>query len=124
AKNNLRDAFALTSVLISDVSVVFQSADDSNGYISDVVYTAFEILEELAASKSAIEFKEQLAVFSKEELQKKYYFDFDFGYNLTKIYAKLCITIYKPNDFIAFIDDKLKNTLVSKYQRRFFIEQK
>lgn len=125
AKKNLRDAFFLTKVLIREITPVFEYCDDSNGYVSECVFDALEILHQLSLSTTSIDFKEQIANFIHEELKNNIYFSHgDFGYIMTRLYGELSIKTYKTDHFIKFIDLQLNLTKKHDYERKFFIEQK
>lgn len=124
-KKNYRDAFVLSKVIIKEVSPVFEYCDDSNGYVADCIHQALDVLSELIKASVSIEFKEQIALFLKEELQSSIYFrNGDFGYNLTNLYAKTSIAIHKTSEFIEFIDDKIEKCKNYDYNRKLFIQQK
>ncbi|MFE3868384.1 SWIM zinc finger domain-containing protein [Flavobacterium sp. LS2P90] len=122
---NYRDAFVLCKVLVREVCPVFEYCDDSNGYVAGCAEETFTLLSQLIEATVSLEFKEQIAHFVKEELQNPIYFDYgDFGYTLIDMYADLSINIYKPNDFIEFIDAKIHKAKSYDYDRNFFIKQK
>lgn len=124
-KKNYRDAFVLSKIIIKEVSPVFEYCDDSNGFVADCVDQSLDILSELIIASVSIEFKEQIALFLKEELQSSIYFrSGDFGYNLTNLYAKISIVIHKTSEFIEFVDNKIERSKNFDYDRKFFIQQK
>ncbi|HEX8577576.1 MAG TPA: SWIM zinc finger family protein [Flavobacterium sp.] len=123
--HNYRDAFVLSKVLIGTVCPVFEYCDDSNGYVAACAEEALQLLSQLIKAPVSLEFKETIAGFFKEELQKPIYFNYgDFGYDMTAMYAQLSINIHKPNDFIQFIDAKIQQAKSYDYDRNFFISQK
>lgn len=125
ASKNYRDAFVLSKVMIREVSSVFEYCDDSNGYVAGCVEDALNLLSQLIEASVSVEFKETIAVFMKEELQKPVYFNYgDFGYTLIDLFADLSINIHKPNDFLAFIDIKIQKAKNDDYDRKIFIRKK
>lgn len=125
AKNNLRDAFSLTKVLIREVAPIFEYCDDSNGYVADCVFAAMDILTELSNTSTSIEFKEKIVDFLAEQLNNEVYFMYgDFGYTMTILYSDLSIKTYKTNAFIQFLDTKLDANKKDDYEKMFFIKVK
>lgn len=125
AKNNFRDATTIIKIIIKEVSEVLEYCDDSNGYVSDCVDSAIEQLYQISKVPVSIDFKEQIAVFLKTELQKKIYFDYgNIGYDLTHLFGEVCTAIYKTDDFIQFLDYKIESSKNYDYDRKFFIETK
>ena len=125
AKNNFIDAVTIIKIIIKEVSAVFEYCDDSNGYVSDCVDGAIEQLYQISKIHVSIDFKEQIAVFLKAELQKKIYFDYgNIGYDLTNLFGEICIAIYKTDDFIQFLDYKIESSKNNDYDHKFFIENK
>ncbi|MCV9929695.1 SWIM zinc finger family protein [Flavobacterium sp. LS1R49] len=125
SKNNFRDASTIIKIIIKEVSAVFEYCDDSNGYISDSLNSAIEQLYQISKAPASIEFKNQIAVFLKMELQKKIYFNYgDTGCDLTNLFGELCITISKTDDFIQFLDAKIESSKKDDYNQKFFIETK
>lgn len=125
AKNNFRDALSLTKVLIREVVPIFDYCDDSNGSISDCVFNALDIMEQLSNAATSIEFKEKIIAFIAEELKNEVYFIYgDFGYTMTVLYGDLSIKTYKTNDFLQFIDTQLTLRKRYDYEKKFFIKHK
>lgn len=125
AKNNFRDATLIYKILIKEVSAVFEYCDDSNGYVADCVEVAIDELNAMIKAPVSFSFKETVADFLKEELQKKIYFDYgDFGYNLIQIYASFCVNMNKTEDFMEFIDAKILSAKNYDYDRIFFVQTK
>ncbi len=124
-KKNYRDTFVLSKVIVKEVCPVFEYCDDSNGYVAECVEQSLVTLSELIKASVSIEFKEQIALFLKEELQNPVYFrNGDFGYNLINLYAETSITIHNTSEFIKFIDDKIEKCKNYDYNKKFFIQQK
>lgn len=125
SSHNYRDAFILSKVMISNICPVFEYCDDSNGYVRGGVEEVLQLMSQLIETPVSLEFKETIASFIREELQKPIYFNYgDFGYTMTNMYAQLTKNIHKPNDFIQFIDAKIQQAKSYDYDRNFFVSQK
>ena len=125
AKKNFKDAATIIKIIIKEVSAVLEYCDDSDGYVSDFLDSTIDQLDQISKAPVSIDFKEQIAVFLKTELQKKIYFNYgNIGYDLTNLFGEVCTAIYKTDDFIQFLDYKIESSKNYDYDRKFFIETK
>ena len=128
SKNNYVDAFIVAKVVLKLTMEAITHADDSAGNIGSIIAGAVEIISTIAvAEKAAIEFKEEVYAFLRNELQDRTYFDYgDFGCDLFGILSELAVKLGKPNDFISFTDQltALSTGQYDDYRREFFQKQK
>ncbi|MEC4077516.1 SWIM zinc finger family protein [Myroides odoratimimus] len=121
AERNYRDACSIIQVFIEEAIDVITFSDDSNGYFSDLIFKAIEILDSIIEADITIEFKESLISFFEEELAKEVYFDYgDFGYELLGSFELLCLKIFKEEFYLTFLDKKIKESNSEEYRIRHF----
>ncbi|QHT70786.1 hypothetical protein GXP67_31130 [Rhodocytophaga rosea] len=109
SKNNFKDAFTVSRVVLKAMMEAITQSDDSAGNLGGTIFSAVELMGSVAeAEKAAIELKEQMFDFLKEELNNKIYFDYgDFGYQMLDIFQSLAIGLNKSNKFLQFIDAQI-----------------
>jgi hypothetical protein len=126
--NSFRDAFLLTKVVLTEMMAIIPNCDDSSGSIGGTFDETIGLLEAVSdADQAAIDLKQQIFDFLKNELVKTDYFSYgNFGYDLFSVFHNLALKLRRTKDFIEFIDNRCKN-LTGKYddyQREFFLKEK
>ncbi|WP_312352201.1 SWIM zinc finger family protein [Sphingobacterium siyangense] len=126
SKNNILNGSLLCMAYIQEVMPVITYADDSNGSIGDAIDSGISLLTDIAV-QSPVDLKEKIAVYLNKELQQDLYFDYgDFGYDMTDLYAQLCLDLSKIDDFLHFADVAIHKARLDRYDYRssFFIQIK
>lgn len=118
AQNNYRDASSIIQAFIIETIHIIECADDSNGYVGDMISSAIEVLDAIIEGNTAIELKEALIPFFEKELAKEIYFDYgDFGYELLDSFELLCLKIFKEDYFLTYLEHKIKRLSSDSYKR-------
>lgn len=114
--NNVKDAFLLVKAILYPLTETIEYSDDSNGSIGSSIENAIELLDKIVEKPNiAFDMKEQVFNFTRNELNKKIYFDYgDFGDGLLSVFKKLAIHLNKSNVFIEYIDQEVAK-LIGKY---------
>lgn len=109
AKNNFKDAFALTKAVLNPMMEAITEGDDSSGSMGDSIENTIELLEMIAgADAAAIDIKDQLFSFLQKELNNKIYFEYgDFGYNMFAVLQSLAVQLNKSETFVGYIDEQI-----------------
>ncbi len=126
SKKNLLDASTFCMVYIEEVMPVITYADDSNGSLGDAINSGIVLLTDIAV-QAPLTLKEKIGDYLSKELQKDLYYDYgNFGYDMTDLYAQLCLDLGKIDDFIRFADLAIEKSRHDRYDYRssFFIELK
>lgn len=126
SKKNLLDASTLSMVYIKEAVSLITYADDSNGYLGDAIDSGISLLTDVAV-QAPLTLKEKIAGYLNKELQNELYFDYgNFGYDMTDLYAQLCLDLGNIDDFIHFADLAIEKSRHDRYDYRssFFIELK
>ena len=102
AKQNFKDAFSLTKVLLEKQFEIIGECDDSSSALGDSIYETIEILEKIMESDSvAFALKQQIFNYLESRLGNSIYFDYgDFGSDLFSLFYDFAIktkTTKKPN---------------------------
>jgi hypothetical protein len=128
ADNNFRDAFLLSKAVLTELITIYSDCDDSNSDIDGTISETIELLDNLSSSdRAAMDLKQQLFDFLKNELSQKIYFDYgNFGYDLFGIFYQLALQFRHTEDFVDFIDNKCKKLTseYGNYQKEFFLKEK
>lgn len=116
----------LCMIYIQEVMPVITYADDSNGYLGDAIDSGISLLADIAV-QSPVDLKQKIATYLNKELQQDLYFDYgNFGYDMTDLYAQLCLDLSKIDDFLYFVDAAIHKARLDRYDYRssFFIQIK
>lgn len=128
SKNNFRDAFTIGRVILKAMMETITQSDDSAGNIGSTISSTVELLQTIAdAKEAAIELKEQLFLFLKDELGNKLYFDYgDYGYELLEVFKEMAIQLNKADEFLNFTDARILKLTgpYDNYQKDYFRKQK
>ena len=126
--NNFSDAFLLAKAVLTEVMPIYPNCDDSGGYMGGTLEEAVELFESLSdADQAAMNLKQKVFDFLKNELAHKDYFDYgDFGYNLFSVFHNLALQLRQIKEFVDFIDNRCKNLTgkYDNYKREFFLKAK
>lgn len=126
SKKNLMDASTLSMVYIKEVMPTITYADDSNGSLGGAIDSGITLLSDIAVQAPTV-LKEKIATYLNKELQQDLYFDYgNFGYDMTDLYAQLCLDVGKIDDFLHFADLAINKARLDRYDYRssFFTELK
>lgn len=127
-KGNYRDAFSLTQSLLHSLIQTITHSDDSAGNIGDAIFSTIQLVENIAhAGNAALELKEEMFLFLKNELQHSIYFDYgDYGYLLFEVFKELAILLSKGDEFLAFVDKQIEVSTgeYEEYRREYFQKSK
>ena len=128
AGNNFRDAFLLGKAVLTEMISIYPNCDDSNGDVGGTFSETIELFEAISSSdQAAIDLKQQVFDFLKNELNNRAYFAYgDFGYDLFRVFHDLALQLRQTKDFVEFIDNRCKN-LTGKYddyQKEFLLKEK
>ncbi|WP_157698586.1 SWIM zinc finger domain-containing protein [Sphingobacterium sp. G1-14] len=116
----------LCMIYIQEVMPVITYADDSNGYLGDAIDSGISLLTDIAV-QSPVDLKQKIATYLNKVLQQDLYFDYgNFGYDMTDLYAQLCLDLSKIDDFMNFADAAIYKARLDHYDYRssFFIQIK
>ncbi|PWK73780.1 putative Zn finger protein [Mucilaginibacter oryzae] len=126
-KNKLNDAFAMTSILLTEVADMFAYIDDSSGAVSERISDLIELIHEIADNDNLpVGTKMQLFDFLKKELQNDIYFDLDCGYDLFELFENLASELNSEDVLLHFVDAKIAASVddIYEYRRRRYVHIK
>lgn len=105
SQKNYRDALTIGWIVCQETMSLIQNCDDSAGRISDVMYSAIELLNSIAkANMVSPKLLEQLFDTLEKALPEKQWFDYgDFGYDLLDVAEHAALRI-QPDRYIKLLD--------------------
>ena len=126
--NNFRDAFLLSKAVLTEMIGVLSECDDSSGNLSGTISEAIELFNEIVSSDlAAMDLKQQLFDFLKNELKNKVYFGYgNFGYELFGVFYDIAVLLRQTKDFVEFIDNKCAKLTgeYDDYEKEFLLKKK
>lgn len=126
SKKNFLYGGLLCMTYIQEVMPTITYADDSNGYLGDAIDSGISLLTDIAI-QSPVDLKEKITTYLNKELQQDIYFDYgNFGYDMTDLYAQLCLDLSRIEDFLNFADAAIHKARLDRYDYRssFFVKSK
>lgn len=107
AQKNLKESLAICQALVEMLSDFLYDIDDSEGYLGEVVESAFHTLHKLALQAPPL-LKDQLFDYCLDEYPKDRYHDFGLEGNFLDILQGLVQTEAQEEEFFGLIDDQIE----------------
>ena len=128
AKQNFKDAFLLTKVLLKEQVEIISSCDDSSGSLGGAISETIEILDVIMKSDSvAFDLKQQIFDYLEEQLNNSIYFDYgDYGYDLFSLFYDFAVDANQSERFIRFVDKQISKPTdgYRRYRQESFLKAK